>query len=159
MNKGIVPIISILLMIMLTIAISSGLYFWFAKIQSSSQSNTEQYSEELLGSMITTLDVVDKPTYNTLAEEIECISSTLVFHLQNTGAQKINMDKSNIYLRIWDDNDKTICYTLIDNGCDDSRNRLFLSVYNEPFIGLLKVISGGIPSTSPPPETPQAPLP
>lgn len=124
-RKGAVTIITIILAVMLTIAIASGMYFWFTKIQSSSQQNTQQYSEELLTDIITELKVVEAPVYNTLAEGRSCIPASLTFYVQNTGTRKVELDKAQSDLRIWNFNKDTICFSTLDGACTSTEVRLY----------------------------------
>jgi hypothetical protein len=129
-KKAITPIISILLMVMLTVAIGSGFYFWYSDVQSSSQQTAQYYNQELLDNMIAETDIVDTPAYNTLAEDQYCIEGTLVFHLQNTGANSIEIDKSKAYIRLWDSNDETICSGIIDGSTISSEYRIYAAASN-----------------------------
>ncbi|MFO7872649.1 MAG: archaellin/type IV pilin N-terminal domain-containing protein [Candidatus Undinarchaeales archaeon] len=81
-NKGITPVISVILLLMMTISIAGLAYTWLQRTQASIETSTENTTERLLGSLKVQLRVEG---YN-----LGCNagSSNLTISVRNAGTEK-----------------------------------------------------------------------
>ena len=129
MKKGMTGIINILIIILMTFAIASAMYFWFARIQTESQEMGTQYHEQTLSSIITEVKVVDEPIYNTLADDLQCIPTSVKMLIQNTGAKKVKVTNST-EIMISDSNDNVVCLSKIDGACTSKESGIYAAIQN-----------------------------
>jgi len=88
-SKGITPIISIILLLMMTIAVAGGAFFWLTRIQNQLQGGVESYQATTLTQMASRVDV--------LSANYDGTNSVLTIHLQNTGNTKIPLTNTSTY--------------------------------------------------------------
>jgi flagellin-like protein len=86
-SKGITPIISIILLLMMTIAVAGGAFFWLTRIQNQLQGGVESYQATTLTQMASRVDVLSA-NYD---------GENLTIHLQNTGNTKIPLTNTSTY--------------------------------------------------------------
>jgi flagellin-like protein len=80
-SKGITPIISVILLLMMTVAIAGAAFFWTQRMQNQMQGGIESYQSTMLTQMSSKADIYDAD-YNTTTEN-------LTIFIQNTGNTKI----------------------------------------------------------------------
>jgi flagellin-like protein len=85
-NKGITPIIAIILLLMMTVAIAGSAFFWTSRIQNQMQGGVESYQNTLLTQMASSVKVFDAD-----CSDSDCNNLTIFF--QNIGSSKIPTKK------------------------------------------------------------------
>lgn len=107
-RKGITPIISVVLLLMMTIAIAGLAYTWLQRMEATVQSETENTTQELLGGLKASLSVEG---YRAV-----CYSSNsaveINFFVRNSGTKKV----SNLRLYIDDSLTNLTNYTSLPPG-------------------------------------------
>ena len=129
MKKGMTGIINILIIILITFAIASAMYLWFARIQTESQEIGTQYHEQTLSSIITEVKIVDEPIYNTLADDLQCIPTSIKMLIQNSGAKKVKIANST-EIMISDSNDNVVCLSTFKGTCITEESGIFATIQN-----------------------------
>jgi hypothetical protein len=129
-KRAVTNIISLLLVILITFAIASAMYFWLTRIQIESQEVGTQYHEQTLSSIITEVKVVDEPLYNTLSEDSPCIPTSIKMLIQNTGAKKVGIDNSSEIL-ISDSNNNVLCLSTFEGTCTNKESGIFAAIQND----------------------------
>jgi flagellin-like protein len=121
-QKGITPIIAIILLLMMTVAVAGAAFFWLSRIQNQLQGGVESFQGTMMTQIASKVDVLD-------ADYIDTGNLTIFF--QNNGNTKIPVTKkSNFPTTTWilkDENQVAICSSNWDNttyakcteGCGD----------------------------------------
>ncbi|MGC8940713.1 MAG: archaellin/type IV pilin N-terminal domain-containing protein [Candidatus Nanoarchaeia archaeon] len=90
-NKGITPIIAIILLLMMTVAVAGAAFFWLTRIQNQLQGGVESFQSTSLTQMASRVEVLD-------ADYVKSTSyANLTIFLQNTGNTKIPLPNSSTY--------------------------------------------------------------
>ncbi len=85
-KKGLTPIISIILLLMMAVSTAAGMFYWLTRIQGQQQGAVESFQSTLFQNLASAVDVVDAD-YNDTTERLDMF-------LQNTGNNKIILDNS-----------------------------------------------------------------
>jgi flagellin-like protein len=88
-NKGITPIIAVILLLMMTVAIAGAAFFWISRMQNQMQGGVESYQSTIFTQIASRVDVIDA---DCSAGGTYCANLTIFF--QNTGNTKIDVDNS-----------------------------------------------------------------
>lgn len=83
-QKGITPIIAIILLLMMTVAVAGAAFFWLSRIQNQLQGGVESYQGTMMTQISSKVDVVDAAFSN----------NNLTIFFQNTGNTKIPVTAS-----------------------------------------------------------------
>lgn len=110
-NKGITPIISVILLLMMTVAIAGASFFWIYRVQNQMQGGTESYQSTLMTQMASAINVVGVDCKTNSSSYSPCLNITILF--QNTGNTKVPVSMSSEYpTTAWilkDENQATRC--------------------------------------------------
>jgi flagellin-like protein len=93
-KKGVTPIIAVILLLMITVSIAGGAFFWMSRIQSQLQGGVESFQGTIFTQIASKVDVVDADCTKT-GDSFYCTNLTIFF--QNTGNTKIDVDNSTEY--------------------------------------------------------------
>lgn len=85
-QKGITPIIAIILLLMMTVAVAGAAFFWLSRIQNQLQGGVESFQGTMMTQIASRVDVVDAD-YNTS-------NGRLTMFFQNTGNTKIPINNA-----------------------------------------------------------------
>lgn len=87
-RRGITPIISVILLLMMTVGISGAAYYWMQGITASIMDTTKNMTEQQLSQMLTLITLVDY--------DLECdaggVSTTLILQMFNQGGTTVNLN-------------------------------------------------------------------
>ncbi len=117
-QKGITPIIAIILLLMMTVAVAGAAFFWLSRIQNQLQGGVESFQGTLMTQIASKVDVVDADYNN---------NTNLTIFFQNTGNTKIPVTMDNTFpTTTWilkDENQVAVCssnwYNLTYAPCVD----------------------------------------
>jgi flagellin-like protein len=130
-QKGITPIIAIILLLMMTVAVAGAAFFWLSRIQNQLQGGVESYQGTIFTQMASSIDVVDADYNNS--------NTYLTMFFRNTGNSKVPVSNSTTYpTTTWilkDFNQVAICSSTwtstsaakCTEGCDDGGD-LYINV-------------------------------
>lgn len=88
-QKGITPIIAIILLLMMTVAVAGAAFFWLSRIQNQLQGGVESYQGTIFTSMASAVNVVDA--------DYDATHVNLTIFFQNTGNTKIPVSDGSDY--------------------------------------------------------------
>ncbi len=128
-SKGITPIISVILLLMMTVAIAGAAFFWTQRMQNQLQGSVESYQSTLLTRMSSKVDIREGTNYNVSTENLTIV-------LQNTGNTKIPIRDCCAWPRTdWtlrDSNQVSVCASdwaaLCEEGCAHGGNITYIEV-------------------------------
>ncbi|MBT4114182.1 hypothetical protein HOD83_02005 [Candidatus Woesearchaeota archaeon] len=142
-KKGVTTVVSLLLVVLITFAIASSMYYWFTKIQTESQEVGTQYQEKTLTDVITELAIVDDAVYNTLAESEACIPESIKMLIQNTGAKNLDISNDSEILVSKSDG-TTLCLSKFTGTCRATATGLYAAKQNSGFNANITYSTDGI---------------
>ena len=103
-QKGITPIIAIILLLMMTVAVAGAAFFWLSRIQNQLQGGVESFQGTMMTQIASKVDVVAANYIN---------NTNLTIFFQNTGNTKIPVTNLNTFpTTTWilkDENQVAIC--------------------------------------------------
>jgi len=106
-KKGLTPIISVILLLMMAVSTAAGMFYWLSRVQGQQQGSIESFQSGLFEDLASAVDVVDADYNDT--------SQLLDMFFQNTGNTQITIDNASAAPTtewiLFDANQKAICST------------------------------------------------
>ncbi len=106
-KKGLTPIISVILLLMMAVSTAAGMFYWLARVQGQQQGSIESFQSGLFDNLASAVDIVDAD-YNTSIGHLDLF-------LQNTGNSKVPLDNTTTTPTtawvLFDANQRAICST------------------------------------------------
>ena len=89
MKRGITPIIAIILLLMMTVAVSGAMFYWLSRVQGQTQGAVESFQSNLFTNIASEVSIIEA-NYNDTLEQLHIF-------LHNTGNTQITLDNSTTY--------------------------------------------------------------
>ncbi len=107
MKRGITPIIAIILLLMMTVAVSGAMFYWLSRVQGQTQGAVESFQSNLFTNIASEVSIIEA-NYNDTLEQLHIF-------LHNTGNTQITLDNSTTYPTtdwiLFDSDRKSVCST------------------------------------------------
>lgn len=120
-NKGITPIIAIVLLLMITVAVAGGVSMWLSTVQESAQTGVEESAEDILSGAQNRIDV----RFKKCDVEESGGENKITLQILNVGTQSIRGGQ--VALTVRDDSGNDLAY-LENNTVNDFSDTEYLQV-------------------------------